>query len=46
MKSNKMKPLGLAGLLDKEDKESLMFTLKVATTMMYARKLGKQARQT
>ena len=47
MKESKVKidPLRLAGLLGVEEKEDFLFTLKVATTMIYSRKLGVLARK-
>jgi len=38
-------PLKLAGLLETDEKESFLFTLKVATAMIYSRKLGVLARK-
>lgn len=45
MHKNDVKPLKLAGLLNPEDKTEFLFTLKVATAMIYSRNLGKQERK-
>lgn len=45
VKTTKVSPLRLAGLLDVEDKTSFLFIIKCATTMIYSRRLGVQGRK-
>lgn len=41
----KEKPLKLAGIIGAEDREDLIFTIKVSTAMIRSRNLGKLGRK-